>query len=220
MTLSATCLVPGVPAGGRISALMGSQDPSTRPDRPGPVTDLLVAWRQGDEEALRQLVPLVHGELRRLARRQMGRERVAHTLQTTALVNEAYLRLVRLDRMRWQDRTHFFAMAARLMRRILVDHARAHGYEKRGGGLRPVPIDEALAVGVAPDMDLVALDAALERLATVDPRKARVVELRFFGGLTVAEAADALSVSVETIARDWRLAKVWLLRELGGGDRR
>jgi len=181
------------------------------------VTELLVAWGRGDESALQRLMPLVYAELRRLARRQMSRERENHTLQTTALVNEAYLRLIDLSRVRWQDRAHFFAMSARLMRRILVDHARSRRYLKRGGAEQRVSFDEALVVSREPSADLVALDDALGALAGVDARKAQVVEMRFFGGLTVEETAEALHVSTETVMRDWRLAKVWLLREL---DRR
>jgi RNA polymerase sigma factor (TIGR02999 family) len=147
----------------------------------------------------------------------MARERGGHTLQTSALVNEAYLRLVDLSRVRWQDRAHFFAMSARLMRRILVDHARSRASRKRWGGARKVTFEEALVVSADRGADLVALDDALQALAAVDPRKSQVVELRFFGGLSVAEAGEALGVSPETVARDWRLAKVWLLRELGGG---
>lgn len=179
------------------------------------VTGLLVAWGAGDETALNQLLPIVHGELRRLARHLMRGERGSHTLQTTAVVNEAYLRLVDLSRVRWQDRTHFFAMSARLMRRILVDHARSRNYLKRGGTLRRVPLDEALNVADERGADFVALDDALDALAAVDPRKSQVVELRFFGGLSVEETAEALKVSAETVMRDWRLAKAWLLRELG-----
>lgn len=181
-----------------------------RPD----VTALLVAWGGGDEAALSQLLPIVHGELHRLAKRLMRGERDGHTLQTTGLVNEAYIRLVDLSRVRWQDRTHFFAMSARLMRRILVDHSRSRKFQKRGGGLRKVSLDEALLVGAERSDDLVALDDALSALAAVDERKSRVVELRFFGGLSVEETAEALNVSAETVMRDWRLAKVWLLREL------
>lgn len=183
------------------------------------VTDLLVAWRQGDQSALADLMPLVHSELRRLARRQMGRERPDHTLQTTALVNEAYLRLIDLSRVEWQDRAHFFAMAARLMRRVLVDHARSHRSLKRGGTQEKVVLDETLAASAERATDLVALDEALERLSAVDTRKSKVVEMRFFGGLTVEETAEALGVSADTVMRDWRLAKLWLLRELEG-DRR
>ncbi len=193
--------------------------PAAAEPAPG-VTDLLVAWRRGDASALEHLVPLVHGELRRLARREMRRERAGHTLQTTALVNEAYLRLVDLSRVQWQDRAHFFAMSARLMRRILVDHARARESRKRGGGARRISFDEALVVSDERGADLVALDDALQALAAFDDRKSRVVELRFFGGLGVDETAEALHVSPETVMRDWRLAKVWLLRELGGGRSR
>ena len=178
------------------------------------VTGLLVAWGNGDESVLEELMPIVHGELRRLARRMMRGERGNHTLQTTALVNEAYLRLVDLNRVRWQDRAHFFAMSARLMRRILVDHARSRNYQKRGGALRRVSLDEALVVSEERGTDLVALDDALEALAAVDPRKSQVVELRFFGGLSIEEAAEALQVSAETVLRDWRLARAWLRREL------
>ena len=181
------------------------------------VTGLLIAWGTGDESAFEQLVPLVHAELRRLAHREMGRERAGHTLQTTALVNEAYLRLIDVSQVKWQDRAHFFAMSARLMRRILVDHARvAAGAEARRRHA------EDLARGiprVSPERgaDLVALDDALQALAAVDARKCQVVELRYFGGLSVEESAEALHVSPETVMRDWRLAKVWLLRELSGG---
>lgn len=180
-------------------------------------TGLLQAWGGGDAAALEQLIPLVHAELRRLARRHMARERPGHTLQPTALVNEAYLRLVDLRQMRWQDRNHFFAMAARLMRRILVDTARSRGYQKRGGHARQVSLDEGLVVSEPPSEDLLAVDTALTRLAAMSPRRAQVVELRFFGGLNVEETAEALKVSSETVKRDWRLAKAWLLRELAGG---
>jgi len=184
----------------------------------GRVTELLAAWGGGDASALEQLIPLVHAELQRLARRQMLREREGHTLQTTALVNEAYLRLVDLSRIRWQDRAHFFAMSARLMRRILVDHARSRRYIKRGGDARRVPFDEGLTVSAEPAADLVALDDALQALARVDARKSQVVELRYFGGLSVEETAEALHVSPETVMRDWRLAKAWLLREITARD--
>jgi RNA polymerase sigma factor (TIGR02999 family) len=180
------------------------------------VTDLLLAWGEGDESALERLMPAVHEELRRLAHRQMRRERQGHTLQTTALVNEAYMRLIDLSRVRWQDRAHFFAMSARLMRRILVDHARSRNYQKRGGGGANVALDEALMVSTERGADLITLDEALEALAKVDARKSQVVEMRFFGGLSVDETAEALHVSGETVMRDWRLAKVWLLREIGG----
>jgi RNA polymerase sigma factor (TIGR02999 family) len=173
-----------------------------------------VAWSEGDEAALAVLMPIVHNELRRLARRYMAGERPGQTLQATALVNEAFLRLVEVKRVKWQNRAHFFAMAARLMRRILVDVARAKRYQKRGGDARKISLDEALLVGGDPGRDLVALDDALTALATVDARKSQVVELRFFGGLTVAETAEVLKVSPDTVMRDWSLAKAWLHREV------
>lgn len=178
------------------------------------ITGLLVAWSQGDEAALERLVPLVHAELHRIARRCMTGERVGHSLQATALVNEAYLRLIDVQHVRWQDRAHFLAMSARLMRRILVDYARAKGYQKRGGGAVRVTLDEPHLGAIEPGKDLVALDDALGALAKVDDRKSRVVELRYFGGLTVEESAAVLNVSVETVKRDWKFAKAWLLREL------
>jgi RNA polymerase sigma factor (TIGR02999 family) len=184
------------------------------------VTELLQAWNEGDQAALPQLVPFVYSELRRLARGYMHRERADHTLQATALVNEVYLRLVDVTRMRWQNRTHFFAVCARLMRRILVDHARSRRYLKRGGGARRTSLDEALVVTSEPNPDLIALDEALDDLGTIDSRKSRVVELRFFGGLTVEETAAVLEVSPDTVMRDWKLAKVWLLREIEGDTRR
>ncbi len=181
---------------------------------PQELTRLLLAWNAGDEAALEKLVPQVYQELRRLARRQMMRERPGHTLQATALINEAYLRLVDLRNVQWQNRAHFFALCARLMRRILVDFARSRQYAKRGGGERPVSLDESLVVSPVHSTDLVAADDALKALTKVDARKAQVVELRFFGGLTVEETAEVLKVSPETVRRDWRLAKAWLLREL------
>jgi len=180
------------------------------------VTDLLLAWGRGDESALDRLVPLVHAELHRLARRYMRGERPGHTLQTTVLVNEMYLRLVDLSRVRWRDRGHFFAMSSRLMRRILVDHARKRRVLKRGGDVEFVAFEEALALPSEPGTDLIRLDDALEALAAVDGRKSQVVEMRYFGGRSVEETAEALGVSPETVMRDWRLAKVWLLRELRG----
>jgi len=183
------------------------------------VTGLLLAWGEGDEAALEQLMPLVHAELRRLARRHMGHERPGHTLQATALVNEAYLRLIDVRKIHWQNCAHFFAMSARLMRRILVDFARSKHYQKRGGNAQKVTFDEALAVSNERGGDLVAVDDALVALAAVDPRKSQVVEMRFFGGLSVEETAEALHVSGDTVMRDWKLAKVWLLRELKGQDR-
>ncbi|HTY42634.1 MAG TPA: sigma-70 family RNA polymerase sigma factor [Thermoanaerobaculia bacterium] len=196
---------------------MTARKPPDEAPSAGDVTALLKQWSAGDAVAFERLVPLVHAELRRLAHREMGRERAGHTLQTTALVNEAYLRLVDSSRVRWQDRAHFFAMSAQLMRRILVDHARARRARKRGGGARQVELDEALVVSPERGSDLVALDDALQALAVVDARKAQVVELRYFGGLSANESAEALGVSPETVLRDWRLAKAWLLRELSGG---
>jgi RNA polymerase sigma-70 factor (ECF subfamily) len=180
---------------------------------PPPVTQLLLAWGKGDPAALEKLTPVVYDELRRLARHYMGNERVGHTLQATALVNEAYLKLIDVNQVQWQNRAHFFAMSARLMRRILVDSARSRKYQKRGGGAQQVSLDEGLQVA-SPGQDVVALDDALDTLAKVDERKSKVVEMRFFGGLSVEETAEALSVSVDTVMRDWKLAKAWLLKEL------
>lgn len=184
------------------------------------VTALLQAWSAGDPTALDRLVPLVHTELRRLARFYLRRERAADTLQTTALIHEAYIRLVEAKAVNWQSRAHFFGISARVMRRVLVDLARERGYQKRGGGERPVPLDEALLIADAPDEDLVALDHALEALADVDARKSRAIELRFFGGLSIDEAALVLEVSAETVKRDCRLAKAWLLRWLNDNEAR
>lgn len=181
-----------------------------------PVTQLLRAWSAGDTTALEQLLPLVEAELRRLARGYMTRERRGHTLQTTALVNEAFIRLIDARSVGWQDRAHFLGIAARLMRRVLVDHARARGYQKRGGSAQRVSLSDAGLVSAEPTLDLLELDRALEALEVVDARKAKVIELRFFGGLTVEETADVLHVSSDTIKRDWRLAKLWLVRELEG----
>jgi RNA polymerase sigma-70 factor, ECF subfamily len=178
------------------------------------VTALLQAWNAGDRTALDRLVPLIHAELRRLVRRYMRRERAGHTLQTTALIHEAYIRLVEAQGVNWQNRAHFFGISARVMRRVLVDVARERGYRKRGGGDRRVPLDEAMLVADARDKDLVALDDALNALTDVDPRKSRAIELRFFGGLSIEEAALVLEVSPETVKRDCRLAKAWLLRWL------
>ena len=181
---------------------------------PKEITRLLVAWGDGDRSALEELAPLVHTELHRLAHHYMGRERHGHTLQTSALVNEAYVRLIDWKEVRWQNRAHFFAVSAQLMRRILVDFARDRQYLKRGGGALRVSLGEAEAFSVERGADLVALDEALTGLAEVDRRKGQVVEMRFFGGLSVEEVAEVLKVSKETVMRDWRLAKVWLLREL------
>ena len=204
--------------GSILNPVTSGKTPETTPTPPTrEVTGLLIAWGAGDESALDKLVPLVHAELHRLAHREMGRERAGHTLQTTALVNEVYLRLIDVSRVQWQDRAHFFAMSARLMRRILVDHARSRLSQKRGGATRRVSLDEALTVSPERGADLVALDDALKALAAVDARKSQVVELRYFGGLSVDETAESLHVSTDTVLRDWSLAKVWLLRELFGG---
>jgi len=181
------------------------------------VTGLLQAWSAGDEEALQKLMPLVYEELHRTARRYMARERSGHTLQTTALINEVYLRLVDVRRMSWQNRAHFLGICAQLMRRILIDFARSRRYQKRGGAAPHVCFDEGLLVSSQPVADLVALEDALKALTAVDQRKSRVVELRFFGVLSVLEKAEVLKVSSDTVMRDWKMAKVWLLRELGGG---
>jgi RNA polymerase sigma factor (TIGR02999 family) len=191
---------------------------------PPEFTQLLLAWSNGEEEALEKLVPLklvpvVYQELRRMASRYMSGERPNHTLQTTALVHEAYLRLLDSRQVRWQNRGHFFAVSAQLMRRILVDFARSRRTQKRGAGADRVTLDEAVHGGAERDRDLVALDDALETLSTVDDRKAKVVELRFFGGLSVEETGDALGISADTVMRDWKLAKAWLFRELGGEAR-
>lgn len=182
---------------------------------PNEITRLLTAWTDGDQSALEKLVPLVESELHRLAHHYMGRERPGHTLQTSALVNEAYIRLIDWKNVRWQNRAHFFAVSAQLMRRILVDFARERNYLKRGGGALQVSLAEAESLPLDRNDDLVALDEALAKLSQFDDRKGRVVELRFFGGLSVKEVAEVLKVSEETVMRDWRLAKVWLLRELG-----
>jgi RNA polymerase sigma-70 factor, ECF subfamily len=178
------------------------------------VTQLLLAWHEGDETALNQLVPLVHDELRRIARRCMAHERGGHTLQPTALVNEAYMRLIDVQHVRWQNRAHFLAIAARLMRQILVDFARSKRYQKRGGSAIRVTFSEELAAIDDRGGDLVAIHDALTALETVDQRKGRVVELRFFGGLSVKETSEALGISAETVMRDWKFAKAWLSREI------
>jgi RNA polymerase sigma factor (TIGR02999 family) len=179
------------------------------------VTKLLLAWSAGQDAALEKLVPLVYQELRRMARRYMYGERAGHTLQTTALVNEAYLRLVDSRKVRWQNRAHFFAISAQLMRRILVDFARSRRYQKRGGGMENLTLNEELIMAPQQGRQLLALDDALCTLAKTDVRKERVVELRFFGGLSVEETAEVLKVSPDTVLRDWRLAKAWLAREMG-----
>ncbi len=184
------------------------------------ITAFLRAWSHGDERALESLVPLVERELRGIARHCLEAKRHDPILDTTALINEAYLRLIDASQVSWQDRAHFFAVCAKIMRRILVDHVRARRTTKRGGGAPQISLNEALAVAPEPASDLVAIDEALEALAKVDGRKGSVVELRFFGGLNIEETAEVLKVSPETVRRDWRLAKAWLLREMGGSEGR
>lgn len=178
------------------------------------VTQLLIAWSNGDKTALDKLMPLIHEELLRLAHHYMSRERPGHTLQTTALVDEAYLRLVNRKEVHWQSRAHFFAIAAHLMRSILVDHARSHAYAKRGGGARKIELEEATVVSKERAAEVVALDEALKELASFDPQQSRIVELRFFGGLTIEETAEALGLSPATIKREWSSAKTWLYHAL------
>lgn len=180
------------------------------------VTDLLIAWNGGDSSALERLIPLVEAELRRIARYHMRRESPAHTLQTTALVNEVYLKLVDQTHARWHNRAHFFAVAAQLMRRILVDHARRNMRNKRGGGAADLPLDKVAVLSTEKSAELLALDEALSRLAELDPLKARIVELRHFGGLSVKETAEVLKISEVTVIRHWGLAKSWLRREVRG----
>lgn len=187
---------------------------STSPSPPDEVTQLLLDWNAGNNEALEKLMPLVYRELRRLAHQYLGQERVGHTLLTTDLVHEAYLRIVDQKRVRWQNRAHFFGIAAQLMRRILVDHARGKKRVKRGAGAQRVSLDEAAIVSHQPKVDIIALDEALTTLAEIDQRKARVVELRFFGGLEVEEVAEFLKLSPVTVLRDWKMAKAWLHRAL------
>ena len=183
------------------------------------ITQLLKAWGQGEQEALEKLTPLVYDELHRMAHQYMAREQPGHILQTTALVNEVYVRLVDVRQVNWQNRAHFLAVCARMMRRILTDYARSRNYQKRGGAAQHVSLEHAEAVLPVEDADLVGLDQALERLAAFDSRKSQVVELRFFGGLSVRETAEVLKVSEESILRDWRLAKLWLVREMSGEKR-
>jgi len=179
------------------------------------VTRLLQAWGQGEDGALEQMIPFVYKELRRIAHRYMAGERRGHTLQTTALINEAYLKLIDSRKVSWQNRAHFFAICAKLMRRILVDFARSRGYQKRGGGAQEITLDEGLMGAQERGRNLLALDDAMETLSKVDARKSKVVELRFFGGLSVEETAEVLKVSPDTVLRDWRMARAWLGRELG-----
>ena len=185
-------------------------------DRPSAeVTKLLQEWSSGQEQALDRLVPQIHQELRKLAASYLRKERPDHTLQPTALVNEAFLKLIDQRAVRWQNRAHFFGIAAQAMRRILVDHARAHAAGKRGDGARKIPLDAAAAIGATVDVDLLALDEALTRLAAIDPQQSRVVELRFFGGLTMEETAEVMRISPATVGREWRMAKAWLFAEIG-----
>ncbi|HKP86759.1 MAG TPA: sigma-70 family RNA polymerase sigma factor [Blastocatellia bacterium] len=186
---------------------------------PNEITKLLVAWGKGDQQALEELTPLVHAELYRLARRYMSQESRGHTLQATALVNEAYLRLIDWKNVEWKNRAHFFGVSAQLMRRILVDYARSRNYQKRGGKVRHVSLEEAAVISKERASDFVALDDALNGLAEIDPRKSQVVELRFFGGLSVEETAEVLKVSPRTVLREWSLAQAWLYRELKQGEK-
>jgi RNA polymerase sigma factor (TIGR02999 family) len=192
---------------------------STEPPSTHEITQLLVAWNNGDAVALDRLMPLVHKELHRIARRYMAAERPGHILQTTALINEAYLRLIDWKNVEWQNRAHFFGLAAQVMRHVLVDFARAQAREKRGGGVLQVSLSEAAGIDREESADLVALDDALQALEKLDARQARVVELRFFAGLSLEETAEALRVSVGTVRRDWSLAEAWLYRELSEGER-
>jgi len=186
-------------------------------DSPTAITELLIRWRQGDQSALERLIPLVEDELHKIAHRYMSRENPGHLLQTTALVNEAFLRLIDQSRVSWQNRAHFFGIAAQIMRRILLNHARDQKRIKRGGGGIQLSLSEAEAVSAEQSAELIALDEALNRLALIDERKSRIVELRYFGGLSVNETAEALQVSPITVARDWNLAKAWLAREISNG---
>jgi RNA polymerase sigma-70 factor (ECF subfamily) len=191
------------------------------PATPQDVTLMLQAWSEGDENALDRLMPLVEAELRRLAAAYMRRERRSHTLQATALVNEAFLRLVGARHVHWQDRAHFVGIAARLMRQVLVDHARARGSQKRGGSAERIPMDDARMEAAEPRfLDLVDLNRALDAFSSIDARRSQIVELRYFGGLTLEETAAVLGMSVETVKRDWRLARLWLLRQLSGDKQR
>jgi RNA polymerase sigma factor (TIGR02999 family) len=198
--------------------LAGAMEPALQPGESdvSEISTLLHAWSEGDASALEKLTPIVYGELHKLASRYMRRERPGHSLQSSALVNEAYMRLVDYNRMRWQDRAHFFAVSAQLMHRILVEHARRHNL-KRGGGVQHISIDDVAVVGPESDVDLVALEDAMNALAEIDPRKVQVVEMRFFGGLSVEETAEVLKISPITVKRDWRAAKIWLYRKLTAG---
>jgi len=185
---------------------------------PQNVTELLVGWSNGDKEALDRIMPIVYDELRKQAARYLRRERVGHTLQTTALIHEAYIRLVDQKNVRWQNRAHFFGISAQLMRRILVDHARTKGRAKRGGSDIRVSLDDANLIAKATDLDIIAVDEALERLAQIDEQQSKIVELRFFSGLTVEETAEVLKISPATVKRDWSMAKAWLHREISRNE--
>ena len=188
----------------------------TQPPRQHEITELLAEWREGNQSALDELYPLVDNELHRLARRYMSRERKGHTLQTTALINEAYVRLVDQKNVQWANRSHFFAISAQIMRRILIDHARRHAYAKRGGGAQQVSLEEAATVTPEQSRELIRLDEALNSLAEMDPRRIQVVELRYFGGLNNEEIAGVLHVSENTVTRDWNMARAWLYQQLTG----
>lgn len=193
---------------------------TTAASAPQEVTQMLLDWSKGDQQALARLIPVVYGELRRLASRNLRRERADHTLQTTALIHEAYLKLIKQRNVRWQNRAHFFGIAAQLMRRVLIDHARTRHRVKRGGAAMRVPLEEVVIAAEGLNINLVSLDEALTRLAAVDPRQGRIVELRFFGGLSVEETAEVLRVSAATVKNDWSVAKAWLHRELLRGEGR
>ena len=186
------------------------------PTDPEEITALLLRWSNGDKEALDSLIPMIYPELRRIARLHMRKENLRHTLQTSALINEAYVRLVDQRSVAWQDRAHFFAVAARVMRHVLIDHARKYTYAKRGGGAQRVTMESVVIATEDRAAEFIALDDALNQLAEIDPRKSKIVELRFFGGLTVEETAQVMNLSEITVKRDWRLARAWLLRAIGG----
>lgn len=187
---------------------------SAMPTLPNEITQLLINWSNGDQAALEDLIPLVTAELRRLARHYLARENPGHTLQTSALINEAYIRLIEQQNPSWQNRARFFGVAAQVMRHILIDHARRHCYAKRGGGAHKVPLDEAIIANDQRAAELAALDDALQTLVTLDPRKSQIIELRFFGGLSIAETAEVLKLAPITVTREWRSAKAWLRREM------
>lgn len=188
------------------------------PSLPDEVTQLLLKWNKGDNAAFDELIPVVYAELKKIAKRYMGKERLDHTLQTSALINEAYLRLVDQQTIQWQDRKHFFAVAARIMRHILIDHARSYQYAKRGGGAEKVPLEEAASLRIQRAEELLELDEALNGLSAIDPRKSEIIELRFFGGLTVEETAEVMNLSPVTVMREWRAAKAWLHQGLTGAE--